>query len=287
MLRDVKALADALGARRDPDVQLDALDRIAAELPTADRPGIEVLADIFRSEQAQGNETLAAALRAMEEHDLRGRLLALCAPPGQDAPGRGGGHDMKAKKVKGLDPRARRRPRRADRPQAAATSCTTSSQGARARRGATLHDLRIAAKRLRYLLELFGGLFGPYAGTAAKRMKELQDVLGELHDCDVTLPRVRAAQEALREQSVRELVAASKDAQDVEVGALARDPHATTWRGLENLAILLLARRAVRFSQFLDLWKHLEREGLRARLEFALGERPDASPSPSHDGARA
>lgn len=86
VLRDVKALADALGARRDPDVQLDALDRIAAELPTADHPGIAVLADIFRSEQAQGNETLAAALRAMEEQDLRGRLLALCAPPGQDAP---------------------------------------------------------------------------------------------------------------------------------------------------------------------------------------------------------
>lgn len=151
----------------------------------------------------------------------------------------------------------------------------------------TLHDLRIAAKRLRYLLELFGGLLGPYAATAAKRMKELQDLLGEIHDCDVTLPRVRAAQEALREQSVRELVAASKDARDVEVGALARDPHATAWRGLENLEILLLARRSVLFQQFLDLGKRLEREGLRARLEFALGERPDASTSPSHDGARA
>src|ERR1700755_122450 len=38
VLRDVKALADALGARRDPDVQLAALHTIAAQLPGPDQP---------------------------------------------------------------------------------------------------------------------------------------------------------------------------------------------------------------------------------------------------------
>jgi CHAD domain-containing protein len=76
-LRDVKRLADALGARRDPDVQLDALDRIAAEIGEAERPGVEAFAAVVRAEQGAGNEELAAALEDARESDLRGRLARL------------------------------------------------------------------------------------------------------------------------------------------------------------------------------------------------------------------
>ena len=53
------------------------------------------------------------------------------------------------------------------------------------------HDMRIAAKRLRYVLELTGFCFGRPADTARRRARDLQDILGEIHDCDVMLPRVR------------------------------------------------------------------------------------------------
>ena len=79
VLRDVKALADALGARRDPDVHLAALDVFAAAVPEPDHPGIDVFSQRLRVEQAQGNQVLAAALEAAEETDLRGRLAALVA----------------------------------------------------------------------------------------------------------------------------------------------------------------------------------------------------------------
>jgi len=81
VLRDVKALADALGARRDPDVQLDALAALAVALPRADLAGIDLLADEMREEQEQGNELLAIALTESERSDLRGRLLALVEEP--------------------------------------------------------------------------------------------------------------------------------------------------------------------------------------------------------------
>jgi hypothetical protein len=42
-----------------------------------DRAGLELFADRLRREQAAANEHLAAALRAAEEGDLRGRLRAL------------------------------------------------------------------------------------------------------------------------------------------------------------------------------------------------------------------
>ncbi|HEY6758297.1 MAG TPA: CHAD domain-containing protein [Baekduia sp.] len=78
-LKEVKALADALGARRDPDVQLAALAGIAAQLPGPDQPGIEAFAAQIRDEQRAGNATLAAALKKIEDDDLRGRLDRLVA----------------------------------------------------------------------------------------------------------------------------------------------------------------------------------------------------------------
>ena len=81
VLRDVKALADALGARRDPDVQLEQLAGLARALRPEDQPGLAVFADRLRAEQADGNVALATALERMAHHDLEGRLRALVADP--------------------------------------------------------------------------------------------------------------------------------------------------------------------------------------------------------------
>ena len=57
-LREVKALADALGERRDRDVAIDALEGFAEAIAAPDRPGIRSLADRFRVEQSQANADL-------------------------------------------------------------------------------------------------------------------------------------------------------------------------------------------------------------------------------------
>lgn len=79
VLRDVKALADALGARRDPDVHIAALEAYAAAQPPALRRGPRGLAEALREEQAEGNRRLAEALEHAASTDLRGRLAALAA----------------------------------------------------------------------------------------------------------------------------------------------------------------------------------------------------------------
>src|SRR5918912_1440801 len=66
LLKEVKALADALGARRDPDVLLDRLEALEGVLPKADPPGIEAFAAPVRAEQERGNATLAEALEHAE-----------------------------------------------------------------------------------------------------------------------------------------------------------------------------------------------------------------------------
>lgn len=77
VLRDVKALAAALGARRDPDVELEALDRFLVAAGPEERIGIERFAARTRTAQEQGNAVLAAELRRIERSDLAGRLAAL------------------------------------------------------------------------------------------------------------------------------------------------------------------------------------------------------------------
>ena len=153
-----------------------------------------------------------------------------------------------------------------------------------------LHDMRIAAKRLRYILEVAAEpCFGPYATTAIRRTKDLQDLLGELHDCDVQLPRVRALQDELRAADALEARARAADAPDLDPTLASGTPHADAWRGLETLGIYVEARRGVLFERFLELWRDLEREGFRPRLRYAIGERPEAQTplSPSDNGDHA
>lgn len=139
-----------------------------------------------------------------------------------------------------------------------------------------LHDMRIAAKRLRYVLEVTGHCFGPYAGKALRRTKELQELLGEIHDCDVHAPDVERLINELRAQDVASLRAAAGDAADLDPALVPRAPHGPAYPGLVALSTYLVARREVLFARFLELWTGLEREGFRHRLEYAITERPPA-----------
>jgi CHAD domain-containing protein len=54
-------------------------------------------------------------------------------------------------------------------------------------RAAELHQMRIAAKHLRYTLEVFQPLYERGLRKPLKIVKEIQELLGEVHDCDVWL----------------------------------------------------------------------------------------------------
>ena len=78
-LAEVKRLADALGERRDPDVMIERLERIAGELTNEDRPGIESLVGELRAGQERANHRLERRLRKAGESGLRERLRLLAA----------------------------------------------------------------------------------------------------------------------------------------------------------------------------------------------------------------
>ncbi len=49
------------------------------------------------------------------------------------------------------------------------------------------HEMRIAAKRLRYTMEIFRELYPDGLKKPIQEIKKLQDLLGDMHDCDVWL----------------------------------------------------------------------------------------------------
>jgi len=80
VLREVKRLADALGARRDPDVHIAQLQELRAQLQPDRQPGVDLLIDRARERQAAGNAELEEALESALIHDLRARLEELVRP---------------------------------------------------------------------------------------------------------------------------------------------------------------------------------------------------------------
>jgi CHAD domain-containing protein len=110
-----------------------------------------------------------------------------------------------------------------------------------------LHDMRIAAKRLRYVLELVGFAIGPLAQEAEARARDLQTVIGEVHDQDVLIARLEAL------------------------------PAKTSRVGLRALSLRLQSVRDERFARFLDLWATIEEAGLRERLGAVTSFSPNGS----------
>jgi CHAD domain-containing protein len=140
---------------------------------------------------------------------------------------------VKAREVEGLDPAAPLRPNavrivrtRLDELRSLAPPALEPSASK------AQHDMRIAAKRLRYVLEIVAPCFGPEAATAGEAAKRLQGMLGELHDCDVMLPRAR---------------------------------------GVESMRDLLRGRRERLFEEFRELWREHAERRTWAELERALG----------------
>ena len=76
-LKRVKALADALGVRRDLDVEIELLESLAGDVADEDRDALASLIEELRVGQRQANETLAPFVSAKRLKKLRRRLARL------------------------------------------------------------------------------------------------------------------------------------------------------------------------------------------------------------------
>lgn len=192
----------------------------------------------------------------------------------------------KPRPVRGLDPDRRLR-RNAHRILAVRIDEVYSYDGlvADPARVTELHDMRIACKRLRYLLEIFGVAFPADLRPFTDEVAALQDLLGDIHDCDVQIPMLEdhLAWLALREAGaaqrlVSETAAARRRSgrpSEAAFRAFERD-LALGRRADERIGVHALIGRRRRerdalYARFVDEWRRLKSERFRPRLESALG----------------
>jgi CHAD domain-containing protein len=180
-LREIKSVADALGQVRDQDVAIIALDKLALKAPPEVLPGIQSLANIRRTRRGEVRGQLTPVL----DQDLMAQLQSkfLKALGGALAlPCVGKKSRQTAQTAHSLTYRDVARTTILARLKDFEKLSDSLYHPLKAK---PLHQMRIAAKRLRYALELFEQCWGKPVALCGRRVAALQSELGGLHDCDV------------------------------------------------------------------------------------------------------
>lgn len=143
-----------------------------------------------------------------------------------------------------------------------------------------LHNLRIAAKRLRYTLELFAEVLPPACELLVKEVEQIQEELGLLHDSDVMIALLRlclASQESpLPEEAIAQANAGGTFVEPELVAALldsSVSPSVEQRYGLEQLLRGQQQEREERYQTFRQHWYRLQERDFRRQLLSALDDR--------------
>lgn len=175
----LREIAARLGAVRDLDVQLEAADVYRADLPVAEQRAMEPLMAAWRTHRDDARMLLLREIdsdkhqRWLDDYrDFVRTEGASVLPVGPVQPHR----------VRDTAP---------SRIWAAYEQLRGYEPVLRWADVETLHDLRIAAKWLRYTLEFNREALGPEAATLIARVTALQDHLGLMNDADVTASMAR------------------------------------------------------------------------------------------------
>ncbi len=99
---------------------------------------------------------------------------------------------------------------------------------------ARLHAFRLQTKRFRYTLEMFQPLYGPTLGRMIRSLRRLQQLLGDVNDCEAT----------------RALVGKTGNRRSLQVRRVLR---------------FLDRRQAERVAELGRVWLEFDREGASAR----------------------
>ncbi|HET8781783.1 MAG TPA: CHAD domain-containing protein [Pyrinomonadaceae bacterium] len=195
VLKHTKSIAAALGEVRDHDVAIIALEKIEKHAPAEVSPALKQLVFDRTTLRSESRDKLFSALLAEHLHQVRLDFMERIET---------------ATKL----PRATG-PRLSYSKMSAAVILDRLKEFEKLSDSLykpfdiePLHEMRIAAKRLRYALELFQQCWGGSLQTFAKSAARMQTALGELHDCDVWIDNVGKQINQERKQTQNDQVAA-------------------------------------------------------------------------------
>jgi CHAD domain-containing protein len=245
----LRAVASALGAVRDEDVAILVMNKLAAE-PSADVwPGIEQLVEERGERRDKARAALEKAIARDELAKLQEKFGAQLERATRE-PGKKTGapvpfHDVGREVIL-----ARFRELQELSPSLYHPFDTEP-----------LHRMRIAAKRLRYSIELHTQCWGEHLLPYAREVATLQDFLGELHDCDVWIEDLGARLGKLERRDRKRAV-----------GGVPPPPHEYERRAAVWLLHHFVRERTRHFRHALALWDKWQATEFPGQLVAALDE---------------
>lgn len=258
--RGLKKVADALGEVRDQDVALVALEKMREEKEVdADvAAGIGHLMEERRAVRQAARVKLALVVAERPLANLKSKFLGRLSKP-EDATTTADAADGKRRRRESKRVVSFRQAGREVIKERVVELKELSNCLHHPSVNEPLHRMRIAAKRLRYALELFAPCWGGTLKTYAEEVSELQGSLGELHDCDVWIDDLGAR---LDRKGARHA-----DAQTGAAGKREQTRRASVW-----LLSHFTKERSKHFREALGRWEEWETTGFFAQLDSVLDQ---------------
>lgn len=209
--RRVRRITRALGPVRELDVTLLLLAELAAR-GTVPARAIARVRDAVAEERLQRRREMLAAIKPSKLDKLRKRLVRVAAPASPPLTKRSALAEAHAQAA-----------RRAVELRAAIDHAGGIYLADR------LHRVRVAAKKLRYALEIQRELTRSRSFAALNRLKTLQDRLGRMHDLEILIDRARQVQTTITPRDRRGMAELKTLIRVLEDEC--RDGHAAYMRG--------------------------------------------------------
>ena len=254
---EMRRITRALGAARDTDVQIAWVqDFLGQDTDAVQRVGIERLLLRLRQQRARLQNKVVKALDRVEGK----RIFAEMSETLQELL-----VHARVYEVESLPADLYRRANEAIRLRLE-EFLAYEPHVAYPERAVELHQMRIAAKHLRYTLEVFDPLYERALRKPIKIVKEIQELLGEVHDCDVWQAYLPQFLEGERIRT-REYFGTPEPAGEFVPGLRALEED----RRRQRLHSYLIFRRFWELTQEKAIWEHL-REAVTPGQETSVSE---------------
>jgi len=256
--KEIRRVTDGLGSARDKDVQIEFVAAFLSDVTEPEkRPGIERLLLRLRQQREALQPKVVKALKRLQGSgvlkDMRATTKAMLS-------------ELSGRDVTIQSPfvflRAERLIIRRLEKLLAYQDCLSDPADKQRH-----HEMRIVTKRLRYTIEICRPVYDGELDEAVTAAKHLQELLGDIHDCDVWIDALPEFMEQERERTLEYCGSA--------------EPLEQLAPGIEHLR---QQRRKHRDETFLELgryWQQLSDRGLWDGLAATVLSRVSESARPA------
>ncbi|MHB0988994.1 MAG: CHAD domain-containing protein [Bellilinea sp.] len=172
-IKTMRGVTRALGEARDSDVQIEHVSKFLESVQPPNRSGVRRLLLRLRQQRLALQPQVMKELNKFEKSGVIAEIAQKLAP-----------FDIYRDRLDVNDPGLLKLADRAIRARLGEFLGFDAIVD-QPERVEELHAMRISAKRLRYTLETFAPLFEDGLKNYLKSMRNAQDMLGTIHDCDV------------------------------------------------------------------------------------------------------